>query len=41
MKKYLISPEKKQYKANMHSHSTFSDGKLTVEQLKEAYMERG
>ena len=26
--KYLISPEKKQYKANLHSHSTFSDGKL-------------
>ena len=41
MKKYLISPEKNQYKANMHSHSTCSDGKLTVEQLKGAYMERG
>lgn len=41
MKKYLISPYKKQYKANMHSHSTCSDGKLTPEQLKEAYKERG
>ncbi|MBE6727720.1 MAG: hypothetical protein E7562_03620 [Ruminococcaceae bacterium] len=41
MKKYLISPYKKQYKANMHSHSTFSDGKLTPEELKKAYKERG
>lgn len=41
MKTYLISPKLTQYKANMHSHSTFSDGKLTPEQLKEAYKSRG
>lgn len=38
---YLISPNKKQYKANLHCHSTISDGKLTPEALKEAYKERG
>ena len=34
---YLISPLKKQYKANLHSHSTISDGKKTPEELKELY----
>ena len=34
---YLISPHKKQYKANLHCHSVHSDGSLTPEQLKEAY----
>ena len=38
---YLISPDKKQYKANLHCHSTNSDGKLTPEQLKEAYKNHG
>jgi len=38
---YLISPHKKQFKANLHSHSTFSDGKLSPEQLKAAYKENG
>lgn len=38
---YLISPEKKQYKANLHCHSTFSDGKKTPEQLKEMYKRHG
>lgn len=41
MKKYLISPLLNQYKANMHSHSICSDGKLTPEELKAAYKERG
>ena len=41
MKKYLISPKLNQYKANMHSHSTCSDGRLTPEQLKQAYKARG
>ncbi len=41
MKKYLISPRTNQYKANMHSHSRCSDGRLTVEELKQAYKERG
>ena len=35
--KYLISPEKKQYKANLHCHSTLSDGRLSPQELKTAY----
>ena len=31
----------KQFKANLHCHSTLSDGKLTPEQLKEAYRAHG
>ena len=38
---YLISPHKKQYKANLHSHSTISDGKKTPQELKEMYKSRG
>ncbi|MBQ8813243.1 MAG: PHP domain-containing protein [Lachnospiraceae bacterium] len=38
---YLISPKKKQYKANLHCHSTNSDGRLTPEQLKEVYRRHG
>lgn len=38
---YLISPLKKQYKANLHCHSVFSDGKKTPYELKEMYKERG
>ncbi|MBP3304862.1 MAG: PHP domain-containing protein [Oscillospiraceae bacterium] len=38
---YLISPRKNQYKANLHCHSTNSDGKLTPEQLKNAYKSHG
>lgn len=30
-----------QYKANLHSHSTISDGKLTPEEMKQAYREHG
>ena len=30
-----------QYKANLHCHSVYSDGKLTPEQLKEAYKSHG
>ena len=39
--KYLISPEKKQYKANLHCHSILSDGKKTPEELKEMYKSHG
>ncbi len=39
--KYLINPQKQQYKANLHCHSTCSDGRLTPEQLKEEYKKRG
>lgn len=38
---YLINPNKKQYKANLHCHSTCSDGKRTPEQLKEMYKSHG
>jgi len=38
---YLISPEKPQYRANLHCHSTHSDGALTPERLKEIYKENG
>lgn len=38
---YLISPNQKQYKANLHCHSTCSDGSLTPQQLKEAYKAEG
>lgn len=41
MSKYLISPDKKQYKANLHCHSTLSDGKKTPEELKEMYQRNG
>ena len=39
--KYLISPDKKQYKANLHCHSTLSDGNLTPEELKAVYRRYG
>ena len=38
---YLISPLKKQYKANLHCHSVFSDGKRTPNELKEMYKSHG
>ncbi len=41
MTKVFISPDKKQFKANLHCHSTLSDGKLTPEELKEAYKREG
>ena len=38
---YLISPHKNQYKANLHCHSTLSDGKRTPRELKEDYKAHG
>lgn len=40
-RKYLITHEGNFYKANLHSHSTFSDGVLTPEQAKELYKSHG
>ena len=40
MKRFLTS-EKSFYKANLHNHSTASDGRLTPEEIKEEYMKRG
>lgn len=41
MKKFLFPENGNQYKANLHSHSTFSDGNLTPEEMKEKYAEKG
>ncbi len=41
MKTYLLPKEGTFYKANLHCHSVISDGKLTVEELKELYMNEG
>lgn len=41
MKRILIDKESRYYKANLHTHSTFSDGKLTPEELKAEYKKRG
>ena len=38
---FLINPNKPQFKANLHCHSTRSDGKLTPEELKQAYKAKG
>ncbi len=38
---YLISPHKTQYKANLHCHSTKSDGSKTPEELREMYKSHG
>ena len=38
---YLISPDKHQYKANLHCHSTLSDGCKTPSELKEMYKSHG
>lgn len=41
MKQYLIPNEGNFYKANMHTHSTFSDGCNSVEKIKEMYKAHG
>lgn len=41
MKKVLLDSTKNFYKANLHCHSTKSDGKMTVEELKEVYKKNG
>lgn len=41
MRKYLLPENGTFYKANLHSHTTFSDGRLTPEEDKEAYRSRG
>ena len=39
--KILLDSNKPFYKANLHCHSTYSDGVHTVEEVKQAYKERG
>ena len=41
MKKYLITNEGNFYKANLHCHTTISDGRMTPEEVKNAYKEQG
>ena len=41
MKRYLLPHDKHFYKANLHCHSTVSDGKFTPEELKQVYMAQG
>lgn len=41
MKKYLLPKEGNFYKANLHAHSTGSDGGFTPEQLKAEFKKRG
>jgi hypothetical protein len=41
MRKYLLPKEGKFYKVNMHSHSNYSDGVQTPEELKEIYKAAG
>lgn len=41
MKQYLIPQEGQFYKANMHTHTTCSDGKMTPEEVKDVYKTHG
>lgn len=41
MKKYLLPKEGNFYKANLHCHTTVSDGKLTPAEVKDAYKSHG
>ncbi len=41
MKQYLLPETGQFYKANLHCHTTVSDGKLTPEEIKEAYKAHG
>ena len=41
MRKYLLPENGNFYKANLHCHSVFSDGKLTPQEIKKIYMEHG
>lgn len=41
MKKYLIDPNLKWYKANLHCHTNNSDGYFAPDEIKKLYMEQG
>ena len=41
MKKYLLPKDGNFYKANLHMHTTFSDGNMTIEETKKAYLNKG
>lgn len=41
MKKYLLTESGTFYKANLHCHTTVSDGRMSPEEVKKVYMEQG
>ena len=41
MKKYLLPKTKGCYKANLHMHTTVSDGRMTPEETKQVYLAQG
>ena len=41
MRKYLLPESGNFYKANLHCHSTYSDGRWTPEEIKKAYTRQG
>jgi hypothetical protein len=41
MKTYLLPKDGQFYKANLHMHTTVSDGRMTPAEVKEEYMKRG
>lgn len=41
MKKYLLPNGNRFYKANLHVHTTVSDGDMTPEEIKRLYLEKG
>ena len=41
MRKYLLPEGKNTYKANLHCHTTMSDGQMSPEFMKKVYMEQG
>ena len=41
MRKHLLPEEGQFYKVNLHCHSTYSDGRMTLEELKALYKENG
>lgn len=41
MRKYLLPQNGKFFKANLHCHTTISDGKMTPEEIKEVYKSNG
>ena len=41
MKKYLLPKNGNFYKANLHMHTIISDGNMTLDEVKKAYLEQG
>ena len=41
MKDQILLPEGRAYKANLHCHTTLSDGEFTPQQIKDAYLAQG